>query len=80
MFGTEAAFNLNSSLYDWNNDAKSIFVYFKRDENAASTAGTSFSGGALAISGGAGIVLGAVVTALAMTSKRKKTESKTVTA
>jgi hypothetical protein len=80
MFGTEAAFNLNSSLYDWNNDAASVYVYFKTDENEASTTGTSFSGGALAISGGAGIVLGAAVTALAMKSKRKKEDNKAVTA
>ena len=75
MFGTEAAFNLNSSLYDWNNDAASVYVYFKTDENEASTTGTSFSGGALAISGGAGIVLGAAVTALAIYPKKKKNEN-----
>ena len=80
MFGTEAAFNLNSSLYDWNNDASSVYVYFKTDENEASTTGTSFSGGALAISGGAGIAIGAAVTALAMKSKRKKEDNKAVTA
>ncbi|MBO7549855.1 MAG: hypothetical protein J6T77_07790, partial [Clostridia bacterium] len=26
MFGSDAAFNLNSSLYDWNNDAPSVYV------------------------------------------------------
>ena len=75
MFSTEAAFNLNSSLYDWNNDAASVYVYFKTDENEASTTGTSFSGGALAISGGAGIVLGAAVTALAIYPKKKKNKN-----
>ena len=80
MFGSDAAFNLNSSLYDWNNDAPSVYVYFQTDDTAASTTGATFTGGTLALAGGAGIALGAVVTALAMTSKRKKTESKAATA
>ena len=40
-------------------------------DTAASTTGSNFTGGALALSGGAGIALGAVVTALAMKTKRK---------
>ena len=31
MFGSESAFNLNNKLYDWNQRAKSVFVYFKLD-------------------------------------------------
>ena len=75
MFGSDAAFNLNSNLYDWNESAPSIFVYFKTDSSAASATGTTFTGGTLALTGGAGIALGAVVTALAMktTSKKKET-------
>ncbi len=80
MFGTDAAFNLNSSLYDWNDSAPSVYVYFKTDNSAASTAGSNFTGGTLALAGGAGVALGAVITALAMTSKRKKTESKAAAA
>jgi hypothetical protein len=80
MFGTEAAFNLNSSLYDWADDAPSVYVYFQTDDTAASTSGATFTGGSLAIAGGAGIVLGAAVTALAMKSKRKKEDNKAVTA
>ena len=80
MFGTEAAFNLNSGLYDWNDSAPSVYIYFKTDNSTASTTGANFSTGTLALSGSVGIVLGAVITALAMTSKRKKTESKAATA
>ena len=80
MFGTEAAFNLNSSLYDWNDSAPSVYIYFKTDDSTASTTGANFTAGTLALAGGAGLVLGAVITALAMTSKRKKTESKAATA
>ena len=71
MFGSDAAFNLNSSLYDWNNDAPSVYVYFQTDEvGSASAAGTNFSGGALALSGGAGLAIGSVVTALFMRKKK----------
>ena len=79
MFGTEAAFNLNSSLYDWNNDAPSVYVYFQTDElagEAANAAGTTFTAGTLALSGGAGIALGAFTSALAMKTKRKSDKKK----
>ena len=80
MFGADVAFNLNSSLYDWANDALSVYIYFKTDDNAASTTGTNFSGGTLALTGGAGVALGAVVTALAMNTAKKKKENKAVSA
>ena len=70
MFGADVAFNLNSSLYDWANDAPSVYVYFQTDDTAPSTAGTSFSGGTLALTGGSGIALGAAVCALAMKKKK----------
>ena len=79
MFGTDAAFNLNSSLYDWNNSAKSVYIYFKTDDTAASTTGSNFTAGTLALSGGAGIVLGAAVTFFAMKIKRKPNKKETVT-
>lgn len=72
MFGSDAAFNLNSSLYDWNNDAPSIYVYFQTEDVSASTSGANFSGGMLALAGGAGIVLGSVGTLLVMILKKKK--------
>lgn len=71
MFGTDAAFNLNSSLYDWNNDAESVYVYFQTDDTAASTTGSNFTAGTLALSGGAGLALGSVITALAMKTQKK---------
>ena len=79
MFGTEAAFNLNSSLYDWNNSAPSVYVYYKTDDTAASSAGTVFTAGTLALAGGAGIALGAVITALAMKAKRKPEQTVSAT-
>lgn len=79
MFGSDAAFNLNSSLYDWANNAPSVYVYFQTDDTAANTTGSVFTGGTLALAGGAGIALGAVVTALAMTLKRKSDKKKAAT-
>ncbi|MBO7401230.1 MAG: hypothetical protein J6U75_08495, partial [Clostridia bacterium] len=71
MFGSDAAFNLNSSLYDWNNDAPSVYVYFQTDDvGSASIAGAGFTAGTLALSGGAGIALGSIVTALFMKKKK----------
>lgn len=79
MFGSDAAFNLNSSLYDWNDSAPSVYVYFQTDDTAANTTGSVFTGGTLALAGSAGIALGAVVTALAMTLKRKSDKKKAAT-
>ena len=73
MFGSSAAFNLNSELYDWNKDAPSVRVYFKVDESkAASTSGSNFTAGSLAISGVAGFAAGAIVSILASTAKKKR--------
>ena len=76
MFGSDAAFNLNSSLYDWADNAPSVYVYFQTDDTAANTTGSVYTGGTLALAGGAGIALGAIVTALAMTLKRKSDKKK----
>ena len=74
MFGSDAAFNLNSSLYDWANDAPSVYIYFKTDDAAAENAtGSNFTAGTLALSGGAGLAIGAVATALCMRKKKKDT-------
>ena len=74
MFGSNAAFNLNSNLYDWNNSAKSVFVFFKTDSSVSNTAGSNFSGGTLALTGGAGLAVGALATAIGMTATKKKKE------
>ena len=75
MFGSDAAFNLNNNLYDWNSSAKSVYVYFITDDSTASSAGSNFTGGALALTGGAGLAVGAIATALGMKAKRKKNEA-----
>lgn len=80
MFGSDAAFNLNSSLYDWEDNAPSVYVYFQTDDTAANTTGSVFTGGTLALAGGAGIALGAVVTALIMKPKIKSDKDETVPA
>lgn len=75
MFGSDAAFNLNSSLYDWANNAPSVYVYFQTDDTVgttgAGTTGTIFTIGIYALVGGAGIALGAIVTALVMKKKKE---------
>ena len=75
-FGGEAAFNLNYRGYDWNQNAKSVFVYFQIDPDApvrdAGTAGSVFTAGWLALSAVSGLAVGAVVTAVCMTTYRKK--------
>ena len=78
MFGSDAAFNLNSSLYDWNNDAESVYVYFQTDDTVVGTTGSNFTAGTLALSGGAGLVLGAVITALAMKTKKKSDKKEAI--
>ena len=84
MFGSDSAFNLNSKLYDWNQSAKSVFVYFKIDEAAplgdASTSGSAFSAGIAAVIGVCGVGLGALVTAVAMTAVNKRKSKKATAA
>lgn len=79
MFGSDAAENLNNTLYDWNSKAPKVYVYYKVDDSAASAAGSNFTAGSLALSGGAGFVLGAALSALGMKASRKRKENTTVT-
>jgi hypothetical protein len=72
MFGTEAVFNLNSNLYDWNSGAPSVFIYYKTDSDFSETTGSNFSTGTLVLTCGAGFIAGAIVTVLAVSSKKKK--------
>ena len=74
MFGSDAAFNLNSSLYDWNDSAPSVYVYFQTDDTAVSTAGSNFTGGTLALAGGVGVAVGAVVMTLILKTGKKTKE------
>ncbi len=77
MFGSSAAFNLNNELFDWNKDAPGVYVYFKTDTSAkpANATGSTFSSGALALTGGAGLGIGAFVSALAVKAAGKKRKS-----
>ena len=70
MFGSQTAFNLNSKLYDWSKDAPAVYVYYKTDSSKPNGAGANFTAGIIALAGGAGIVVGALVAAFAV--KRKK--------
>ncbi len=76
MFGSSSAFNLNSSLYDWNSGADSVYVYFLRDSSVQSAAasGANFTSGTLAISAGAGLILGvsAVAAVIKLSGMKKK--------
>ena len=75
MFGSDSAFNMNNKLYVWNQNAKSVFVYYKVDTTAPltpRTSGFAFSGGMLALTGVGGLALGALITALSMIAYRKK--------
>ena len=79
MFGEKAAFNLNNKLYCWNQKATSVMVYFKVDKAAASsasTAGSNFTAGNLALAGIGGMALGAVACAFAVSAAGKKKNKK----
>ena len=80
MFGTGAAENINNSLYVWNSDARSVYVYFMHRDTGSNLSGSGFSSGSLAIAGGAGLGLGALVSGLLVNvanknKKNKETES-----
>ena len=75
MFGQDVAFNLNTYPYDWNKEAKSVYVYFKREKaKTTNSTGSTFSAGSLALAGGGGLILGAAISALSMTATKKKKE------
>ena len=72
MFGSSAAFNLNDSHFDWNDDADSVYVYFQRDDAPLSTASIGFSGGTLAVGAAAGLAVGVLGTVLFGTVNKKR--------
>ena len=77
MFGTDIAENLNNPLYVWNSSAPQIFVYFRTAGADASTAGSNYSAGTVALTGAAGIAVGALAAAFGMklSGKRRKDEA-----
>ena len=74
MFGSNAAMNLTDSRYTYNDNLNGIYLYFKTEAASASTDTASvFSGGALALVGVGGAVVGAAIGALVtVLIKRKK--------
>ena len=78
MFGTGAAFNLNNTQLVWNNQAKSVFVYFSVEEDAAEGSAVSASvitTGHLVLAGAAGLLVGALG-AVCVTAVMKKKKVK----
>ena len=75
-FGTDAAENLNNTLYVWNSAAPKVFVYFKTEAAKASTTGSTFTSGTVALSGAAGLAVGALATALGMKTAGKRKKNK----
>ncbi len=81
MLGEKAAFNLNNKLYCWNQSAKSVMVYYKVEKAAASSAssaGSNFSGGTLALTGAGGLALGALISGIAVSAKGRKRKNNSV--
>ena len=78
MFGTEAAENFNNPLYIWNSGAESIYLYYKTEgAKDPGLAGSGFTGGAMALTTGAGLAVGGLTSAItvkALGKKKKKEE------
>jgi len=78
-FGTDAAENLNNTLYVWNSSAPKVYVYFKAEEAPASTAGSNFTTGTVVLSGICGLAIGVLVSVIIIKAAKKKRISKTET-
>ena len=76
MFGVGAAENINNTLYIWNSTAKSIYLYYLLDTKSAGLTGSGFSAGTVALSGGAGLAAGALVSGLIVKASEKKKRRK----
>lgn len=82
MFGSSSAssaFNLNSKLYDWNQSAPSVFVYYQTDSSPASSAtsvGSNSTTGSLALAGIGGMLVGAAGSVIITKLSKKKETSK----
>ena len=75
MFGEDTAYNLNNTKFVWDDDAPSIFVYYKTDDSV-STTGTFLTTGYLALTGGLCLIFGAGIAMLCMTAVGKRKEKK----
>ena len=78
-FGEKNAFNLTGKLYCYNDPNNGTYVYFKNETSTVkelTAAGSTFSGGSLAIGAVAGLAPGAAITLLLSVSTRKRRENK----
>ena len=71
----KAAFNLTSLYYCYNDPNKGTFVYYKNDNafvKDLTAAGSTFSGGSIALGAVIGLIAGGALTAIIMTAAGKK--------
>jgi hypothetical protein len=79
-FGEGAAFNLTSKIFCYNDKPDGTYVYYKNAADTvavltgeeATTSGSLFSGGSLALGGGIGMIVGGGLVALIMTAMNKR--------
>ena len=71
FFGEDNAYNLNNTKFVWDDDAPSIFVYYKTDDTAT-TLGTSQTIGRFALVGGACLIIGAGLGIICTNFARKR--------
>ena len=81
-FGEKDVFNLTSKLFCYNDPNEGTYVYFKNDTSTVkdlTAAGSSFSGGSLALGIVVGALAGCALTLLLLKvdNKKKKKESAT---
>jgi len=79
----DVVFNLTSRLYCYNDPSEGTYVYFKNDTSTVkdlTAAGSTFSGGSLALGLGAGALAGCALTLLLLKVNNKKKKNGSATA
>ena len=82
-FGEKNVFNLTSRLYCYNDPNDGTYVYFKNETSTVmdlAAAGSTFSGGSLALGLGAGALAGCAFTLIMLRLENKKKKKQTATA
>ena len=82
-FGEKDVFNLTSKLFCYNDPNEGTYVYFKNDTSTVkdlTAAGSSFSGGSLALGIGAGALAGCALTLLLLKADNKKKKKQSANA
>ena len=82
IFGEDTAYNLNNTNFVWDEDAPSVYVYYKTDDSvsegsAASEYGSVFTAGQLALVGGLCFFVGVALAAVCIMIIRKRKQKKT---